>query len=156
MSTNHNQSDLPVIFLAPDADRWDTDPATDIVNMSDYARCDFYITEGVGGTGTTKLIVRSSDDVSASNTTDLAFRYRVAQTGDTFGDWTDIAATGYTLVAGANKMVQIQIDADQLAAGEPYVYMTTTEVDDGAVDANIMGILSGPRYASEGPATALT
>lgn len=149
------QNILPVHALAPDADRYNSDPATDIINMVDYAFCDFFLHEGAGGTGTVKLIVQSSDDVSATATTDLPFRYRVAQTGDTFGAWTEIAATGYTTVAGANKIVQAQVDASQLAAGEPYVRLSLTEVVDSPCDAGVLAVLSGARYAGEQPATAL-
>ena len=151
---NKMQSILPVFALAPDADRYNSDPATDIINMGDYAHIDFFIMEGAGGTGTATVTMHSSDDVSASNTTAIGFRYRVAQTADTFGVWTTVAAN-YLLIAGANKMVQIQVDADQLADGEPYVRMTLTEAVDSPVDAGVLAILSGVRYGQEQPATAL-
>ena len=156
MSRQHSQSDLPVFALAPDADRINTDPATDIINMADYQHCDFYWMEGAGGTGTATLTVEECDDVTPSNSTAIGFRYRVAQTGDTFGDWTTVAAAGYATVAGANKIVQVQVDSDQLADGFPYVRMVVTELVDGAVDAGVMAVLSGGRYTGEGPATALT
>lgn len=149
------QNSLPVFALAPDADRYNANPATDIINMADYTHCNFFLHEGAGGTGTVKLIVQACDDVSATATTDLAFRYRVAQTGDTFGAWTEIAATGYTTVAGANKIVQVEVDNQQLPDGKPYVRLSLTEVANDPCDAGVLAVLSGPRYGAESPATAL-
>ncbi len=158
MSKQNAQSDLPVNALAPDADLYAADPATDIINMVDYQYCDFYVHEGAGGTGTALITMEECDDVTPTNSTEILFRYRVAQTGDTFGDWTNTTSTsaGYTTIAGANKIVQIQVDADQLADGFPYVRIVLTEVVDDPCDAGVLAILSGPRYAEESPATALT
>ena len=143
------------IGLVPDADLYAADPATDIINMEDYSHVTFLLTEGAGGTGTVKLTVEECDDTTPTNSTAIAFKYRVCSSGDTWGALTASAATGYTTTAGANKMVAVEVDAAELSDGYPFVRLQLTEVVDDPCDAGVVVILSGARYPQAVPTTAI-
>ena len=142
-------SNFPVTVLEPDAARYNGNPSTDIVNMENWSRITFIISEGAGGTGTATVTANASDDASASSTTAIAFRYREISTHGTMVAGSTASTSGFTTTAGANKMVIVEIEDSELTAGKPFVYLTLTEVANSAVDAGVTAILSGPRYAQD-------
>lgn len=149
------EKNLPVMALAPDADRYNTDPATDVVSLAKYEHATFILFEGAGGTGTVKIEVEECTAADGSGNTAIPFRYRLCETGDTWGALTAAAATGYTTVAGANKMVAVEIDGDELSEGSPWVRLQLTEVANDPCDAAVAVIMSGPRYAEDVLPTAI-
>ncbi len=147
---------LVVPALYPDADRYNSDPATDVFDMRLYDHITFILTEGAGGTGTVKIQVEECDDTTPSNSTAIAFNYRVASTPDTWGALTAATSAGYTTTAGANKQVAVEVDAAELSDGYPYVRLQLTEVVDNPCDASVIAILSKARYPQEVLDTSLT
>jgi hypothetical protein len=156
MSNIFHENYVPVIALAPDADRWTSNPATDVISMANHDEVTFIIVEGVGGTGTTTITVEECDDVTPSNSTAIAFSYRLATTGDTFAALTAVASTGYLTIGAANKMIQITIKSEQLSAGFPFVRIQTTEGDSTAVDAAIIAIMGHNRYSGDSHTSVLS
>ena len=63
--------------LAPDADRFTGNPATDIISMKNHRFCTFILHIGVGAAGTTTLTVESCDDTDPTTSTAVAFRYKI-------------------------------------------------------------------------------
>jgi len=150
---------LPVCALLPLADRWDSDPATDVYNLALYDEITFLVCEGAGGTGTTVLTVEECTSAAAAGATAIAFNYRLcasAGSADTWGAWTAATTSGYTTVAGANKMVAIRVRGNELSAGSNYVRVQTTESANDPCDAVIMAVLGKPRYAEDVMPTAVT
>jgi hypothetical protein len=141
------QENQVAIALAPDADRYNGNPATDVFNLALYGHICFILQEGAGGTGTVKLQVEQCTDISGGGATAVAFNYRVCSSGDTWGDITASASTGYTTAAGANKQVAIEVDARALSHGYQYVRLQLTEVTNDPCDAGIVAVLSRPRHA---------
>lgn len=133
------------LVLAPDADRYNTDPATDIVSLKRASRAVFIIAEGAGGTGTAKIQVEECDDVTPTNSTAIAFRYRTLTTAgglDTWADWkTAVAADGVTPAAGANKATLVEVHESDLSAGFPFVRVKLTEAEDSPVDAAVFALV---------------
>ena len=150
------QNLLPVFALAPDADRYNGDPASDVISMVDHANLNFLVMEGAGGTGTATLTVEACDDFVPTTQTAIPFKYRTAQTGDTFTAWAEATAAGITTVAGANKMIEIEVDNRDLPDGSPNARLQITEVVDSPVDAGVVAYLSGARYGGEAPGSALS
>lgn len=144
-----------VIGLQPDADRYNGDPATDIFNMENYDHITFILMEGAGGTGTAVLTVEECTDAAGTGATAIAFRYRLMSTIDTWGALTAVAATGYTTVAGANKLIAIEVDAEELSDGSNFVRLQITESVDSPVDAGVLAVLSRARYPQDVPVTAI-
>ena len=58
-----------VAALYPDADRYDSDPSTDIFDTRDYRHITFLLIEGAGGTGTCTITVGECDDTTPTNET---------------------------------------------------------------------------------------
>lgn len=136
-----------VMVLAPDADLYDPDPATDVVNTENFEQVTFILMHGIGATGTVKIEVEECTAADGSGNTAIAFNYRLATAGiDSFAARTAIAATGYTTVAGSTQMVAIEINAAELSDGSPFVRLQLTEVVDSPVDAAVICILGKPRY----------
>ncbi len=143
------QRHLPVFALAPDADRYASDPATDVINMANYRHVTFLLIEGAGGTGTATITVEECTALDGTGATAIAFNYRLAATADTFAALTAAAAAGYLTIAGANKMVAIEIDSAELSDGSPFVRLTLTEAVASAVDACVIAIASEARYPQD-------
>lgn len=142
------QNNLVAMALAPDADRYDSDPATDVYNMKDYDEITFIVVEGAGGTGTATITVEECDDVTPTNSTAIAFDYKTATTANTtatWSGWTAATTAGVTPAAAAQKMTAVRVRASSLSAGYPYVRLVLTEDTDGAVDAAVVAILSDCR-----------
>lgn len=147
-----------MVALAPAADRYDSDPATDIYKLAEYGSIEFELIEGAGGTGTVKIEVMSCDDVAGNNPVAIPFKYRIKDSSsDSWGDWTWAEAAGYTTVAGANKQVVIDVHAQELQAeGNPCVYLQLTEVVDDPCVAGVMARLYNPAYAGQSLPPAIT
>jgi len=142
--TEHNEISTA---LQPVADAYAADPATDVYNMKYYEHISFVIVEAAGGTGTVKIQVEECTSKAGAGNNAIAFKYRVkSDSNGAFGALTASAATGYTTTAGANKVIVVEVNADELAADSPYVRLQLTEVADSPCLAGVVAILSGPRY----------
>src|SRR5687768_1193730 len=100
--------------LDPVADAFAGTVGSDIVNMSGYSGVTFVVHKGVGTTGTSTLTVEACDDVSASNTTAIPFRYKAITSGDTEGALTAATTAGFTTTAGSSQVYVIEVDAEEL------------------------------------------
>lgn len=133
------------LALAPDADALAGSKATDVISMAHATSVAFQITHGVGATGTYTVTVEACDDVTPSNTAAIAFRYRTLTTAgglDTWSDWTDATASGFTITAGSNQAVWVEVVESDLTNGYGFVRLATTEVVDAAVDAGIQAFVN--------------
>lgn len=142
--------------LAPDADRFNGDPDTDILSLENYEGVTFVIILGTGTTGTVKFVATASDDAAGSTTEAIAARYRVqSSSDDTFGAITTLATTGYTTTAGGDQIILIEVLASDLPDGKPWVYIDTTEVVDDPIDAGILAVLHHPHHVQKTQLTAI-
>ena len=138
------------------ADAFDGTVYSDIYNMGDYHSIVFIIHKGVGTTGTSTITVEASDDVSATNTTAIPFRYKAITTGDTEGALTAATTSGFTTTAGSSQLYVVEVDSAELGdTGYQYVRLAAVEVADDPVLGGILAIGYGNRYAQDVPATAI-
>lgn len=151
-----SEKNFPVNVLAPDADRFNADPATDIVNLGEYNRATFIITVGVGATGTTVVTTEACDDTTPTTATAIAFRYRISTTFGVWGAWTAATTSGFTTTAGSSNAYIVEVTSSELPDGSPYVRLQTTEAVDSPVDAGIECILSEPLYGGVSMLNPLT
>ena len=142
-------------FITANEDIFNGDPATDVINMSNWDRATFMIQKGAGAVGTATITVESCDDVAPSNTTAIPFKYRACVVADTFGAWTDATAAGFTTTAGADQIYEISVEASALSGTDKYVRMKMTEVANDPCDGGVSAILTNPRYAEDIPRTVL-
>ncbi len=130
------------------ADAFSGTVASDIVNVKNYNHATFLLHKAVGATGTSTVTVEACDDVSASNSTAIPFRYR-KQTGndDVWGAWTEATTSGFATTAGSSQLYEIAVDCQELGdTGYKYVRLKCVEVVDNPVLGGILIFLHGNRY----------
>jgi len=136
-------------------DLFNTGLATDIVNLSNYDKATFVLSKNAGATGTATIKVESSSDAAGSVVTAVPFVYWVCTSGDNFGDMQEATAAGFDTTAGANQVYVIEVNSSELSGTNKYVRMTGTEVVNSPVTGGVTCILSGARFTSEVPVTAI-
>lgn len=147
--------------LAPAADRWDTGPSTDIVNMANYTKCTFLAHQSGGTTGKATFTVEACSDVSATGAVAIPFRYSVGGSGagaggDDAGAVTAATAAGFDSTPNADKLYLIEVDAIDLPAGKNFVRLKCTEAVNDPVNGAVEIILTGSRYAGASQPTAIS
>jgi hypothetical protein len=101
-----------------------------------------------------------SGATAGTKTTAETFRYRFSDAAigtagaDTFGDWATSAALTVTHTTYDNFLLVMNIDADQLTDGQPWV---TVEIGAEATEFTIaaVALLDGPRFAQNDMPTAI-
>ena len=144
--------------LIPLADAFDTATGTtDVFNMAGHNRFYTVYLFGAGGTGTQLFTVEACDNTTPSNTTAVAFHYRVSPAAGTIGPIVACAAAGYTIVAGANQILEIEVDAATVGAtGYSYVRVKASEVVNSPVTGAAVSLLLEPRDSGKLMYTAVT
>lgn len=137
-----------VTALAPDADRFNGNPASDIVSLANYGHVAFVIMQAAGAVGAYKIQVEACSDNTGSGNEAIAFSYRKGDAdGTDLGSLTAVASTGHTTTAGQeDRIFIVEVNAEDLPVDKPWVRLQLTETTDGAIDAGILAILSEGRY----------
>lgn len=144
METGHVE-----LGLAPAADSLSGTVSTDILSMKNHGRVRFIILKGAGGTGTSVITVEACDDVSASNSSAVAFRYRNTVAGSDPGDITVATSSGFTTSTQANEIYEVEVDAEKLLSdGYEFVRLKATEDTDNPELAGIIALMELPRFAT--------
>lgn len=148
--------------LAPSADLYNGDPATDVINMEGYQQCTFILHQNgssPSSNGNATVTVEACTSAAGSSATAIAFKYTKLTSGvsDASTALTDATASGFNTTAAQNTTYLIQVLASDLTDNKPYVRLVLTEVTDAAVIGSVMAVLTGgPKRAPDNQATALT
>jgi len=128
---------------------------TDYFSLANYQHATIIIQMGVTGAAST-VTVAESDDSSGSTTTDIAFASysETTASGDTLGSRTATASTGLTTSANDNIFYVIEIDADELTDGYPWLAVSFSDPS-AQTFASVCVILSGARYSDQTTQTAI-
>lgn len=127
---------------------------TDVVGVKDNHWLRFLVSFGAITGDTVVVKVYECDDITPTNSTAIAAKYRLSSaTGtDTMGAITALAATGLTIAAtDDNKVLCVDVDPSSLTADYPYVRV---ELDPGAsmTACLVSGVaLVIPRYPQNVP-----
>lgn len=142
--------------LAPSADLYNGDPATDVILTTHYDRI-LFLLFGVATTGTAVVTVEECDNVTPSNSTAIAFNYYSNTSGDTFSAATSATASGFTTATSDTYIYAIEVLAQDLTQGYPGVRLVLTEGVDAAVVGAVVAVCGDARYmsAAEGMKTAI-
>jgi hypothetical protein len=133
--------------LDPVADAFAGTKYSDIVSMKNHNLAEFYIYKGVGATGTSTVTAEACDDISASNTTAVTFRYQAITSGDTHGALTAATTAGFTTTAGSSQLYKIIVENQALAStGYEYLRLKMVEVVDSPVLGGVLINLLEPKY----------
>jgi len=143
----------------PLADVYESGPVySQAVNMSLYGHACFILIEGAGGAGTTTITMQACATAAGGSPTAISYRYRLCGTTDTWGALS-AAVTTYATIAGAAKMIAIEVDAEDLIAAQPtkpYLRMCMTELNDAVCTGAVFIVLTDPVYPQAIPLTAIT
>lgn len=126
---------------------------SDTFCMKGWSHATILVAGGIGSTATA-VTVGECTSFAGSDRTALTFRY--AKETTTLGDTLDSAltvASSLTLGATAATFAVIEIDADELTDGYPYVQVNCGTTANK--DLCIFAILSGGRYQEDITATAI-
>ncbi|WP_455387487.1 hypothetical protein [Petrachloros mirabilis] len=130
----------------------------DSVNMENYGHVTFIILFGEL-TGNAVLTINSGA-TDGTKTTAETFNYRAtaadlkAAAGDTLGTEATSAALTLTAATYEDRMVVVEMDADEFTDGQPFV-TPALSADASELFASITAILSQPRFAKQTPPTAI-
>ncbi len=143
--------------LAPAADRFNANPATDVYNLALYGHIAFIHQQGAGATGTATITVEACTSAAGAGNTAIAFSYRLGDAdGQNLGALTEVTSSGYTTVAAdENTIVIIEINAEDLPDGKPFVRLQYTEVANDPVAAGCLAVLSEGRFIGDTLPTAV-
>ena len=142
-----------VLALAPQGTTVCAALTSDTFLMEGWGHATILIAGGVGSTATS-VTVGECTSFAGSGRTAVTFRY--AKEASTGGDTLDAAlttASALTLGATAGVFAVIELDADELTDGYPYVQVNTATT--ASKDLCIFVILSGGRYQEDITATAI-
>lgn len=141
--------------LVPVADAFAATKYTDIIKLAKHHKITFVIITGANAGGDSVVTVEACDDVTPTNSSAIAFRYKACTSGDTFGAMAACASTGFTTSTTANSMYVVEVTSDMLTQGYEYVRLKLVEDTDNAVTAGIAAILSDGRYQESVMDTAI-
>lgn len=158
MSTKYQSEEANFrVGLKAAADRWNTDPATDIFDMRKYGRIAFYVmqADATAGTANPTITVEASSDNAGAGAVAIAFRSRKQTDIGTVGALTETAAAGVALTAGDDQTLIAEVRPEDLPDGKPWVRVVATEgANDPAVGC-ISVVMDRPRYTDGNPESAL-
>lgn len=145
--------------LDPVADFFSGTVYSDVVSVKNAHAIHFLIYKGVstGGTDASTITVQACDDVTPSNTTAVAFKYRACTSGDTWGALTAATTSGFSTTAGSSQLYMVEVDADLLAnSGYGYCRLKAVETGNDPVVGCIVVMLWPLRYPRAITATQIT
>ena len=151
----HVVNAMPAANEASYSDLFNGNPATKVVNLSNYERVTWLIQKGSGSTGTAVITCQSCSDTTPSVTTAVPFAYWTCTSGDTWSDMNTATSTGFTTTAGADQVYAVEVNASELSGTDSYVRLVATESINDPVNGTVTCILSGPRYMHEVSQTAI-
>jgi hypothetical protein len=118
--------------------------------MKNYQHASILVQIGVSAAAFTKILVNQCTDASGSNPVAIPFSIYKQETAgasnDVLGARTAVAAAGYTPSANDGIFYVIELDANELADGSPYVQVQLTNGANSVI-ASAVAVLSGARYA---------
>jgi hypothetical protein len=126
-------------------------------SMKKYQHASILVLVGVSAAAWTKIIVNQCVDHTGATPVAIPFSIYKAETaaGDVLGARTAVAAAGYTPSANDGIFYVIELDANELADGSPYVQVQLTNGSNSVIAA-IVAVLSGARFAETQSPTEIT
>lgn len=147
------------LALVPVADAFAGTKTTLAAKMTKYDRAHFLAAFGAGGTGTTKITAEACSASDGTGATAIPFQVAKmagADAADTWGEYEDVAATGYDTPAAANKLHLIQVRKDDMPDGKPWLRLKLVEQVDSPMAGAIICVLTHPSYPQMPPASVLS
>lgn len=122
-----------------------------------YAHVSILLMIGVSAAAPGAITVNACSDAAGDNPTAIAFNLFKGETTDTdtLGARTAVTSAGYTPPATDKIFYVIELDAEQLPQGFPYVQVALADATNSVI-ASAVAYLSGARQACDQSPTVLT
>lgn len=128
-------------------------------SMANYQHASILIGLGVQGGAGTKILVNQCTDHTGANPVAIPFAIYTQETAgashDVLSARTQVAAAGYTPSANSGIFYVIELDANELADGSPYVQVQFTNGANSDIGA-MFAVLTGARFAEMQSPTVTT
>lgn len=142
--------------IVPVADAFaGADVRSDVYSMRDYESVLFIIATGAGATGSSTVLVNSCDDVTPTTRTAMPYYSREVLTTDVQSAVTKRAAAGFVTTVGADRIVIIEVRAEDLVAGDGFVELEMDESVDSPVLGGVIAMFGQGRYKEDVTPTVL-
>lgn len=119
-------------------------------SMKEHQHASIIVLVGVSAAAFTKIIVNQCTDHTGANPVAIPFSIYKQETAgaanDVLGARTAVAAAGYTPSTNDGIFYVIELDAEELADGSPYVQVQLTNGTNSVIAA-VVAVLSGARHA---------
>jgi hypothetical protein len=125
-------------------------------SMSKYAHASIILLIGVSAAAEGAVTLNACADSAGTSATPIpfsVFKGEVANS-DVLGPKVAVTAAGFTPPATDGIFYVLEVDAQQLPQGLPYLQLVCADTTNSVIAAAV-AILSGPRQASDQSATAL-
>ena len=133
---------------------------SDVYNMSGWNNAFFIVTLTTSdGTGTARFHIHSAPDVTPTSTHGVDFMYRkctASATNSQMSAWTVATSSGFTTTAGSHQIYELWIRAEQLYAGDEYIFFNSTEIVNDPVGGSVTLLLTDPRQGKDIAPNVLT
>lgn len=153
---NGTERMLMQLHLAENTDMYNA-KAGKPINAAMGSHTTFIVNEGTGGTGTGVIVVNSYDDAAKTNPVAINFKVREqhsASTSDAFAlPLADVSAAGYTTLAGAQKLIFVEVNHRDLPTGKKFFAIETTTGAAGACVGSIVALVLEPYWIGGGSET---
>lgn len=144
-----------VVNIIPPVDINGSGASSDVFSLENYQKAQIILTLGVTGAAST-VTVKECDDFTPSNSDAIAFNVYKEESGsgDTLGERTAVASTGFATGTDDNITYVIDIDAAELSDGYPCLQLVMSDPEAATV-VSAVAVLSGARYAEEESPTVI-
>jgi hypothetical protein len=160
MSRNFADDHIVLNCSTDSVDFLDGTKNTDVYNMSGFSDAFFIVNLTTSdGTATHEMRIHSAPDVTPTTTHGCAFRYRrclLSDSNSAMNTWTLATSSGFVTTAGDFQVYELWIQAEQLFAGDEYIFLNSTEIVNDPVGGSIALILTSPAYGREIAPNVLT
>lgn len=125
-------------------------------SMAKYAHASIILAIGVSAAAEGAVTLNACADAAGTGPTAIPFNVFKCETtaSDVLGAKVACTAAGFTPVATDGIFYVIEVDAQQLPQGLPYLQLACADTTNSVI-ASAFAILSGPRQASDQSATVL-
>lgn len=125
-------------------------------SMAKYAHATIIIMIGVSAAAPGAITLSACSDVGGDGATAIAFNVFKGETtnSDVLGARTAVTSAGFTPPATDKIFYVIELDAQQLPQGLPYVQLVEADATNSVIDAAVV-ILTGSRQAADQSPTVL-
>jgi len=128
--------------------------SSEVISMENWSHVTFICMKGAGSSATIQLEECTSFAGAGAATRIFSYAREATAAGDTLSALTIATTAGIALTTASGVLLVIEVDADELTDGYPYLRLKCADPGTSSLQAWV-AILSGGRYQEDITATAI-